>query len=75
MDLHVEMQGEEIVVTKPGTDFLLAYRKRTDSPNLVAGKSLLSRRRRAASFGLTNFRPQSPKRASSGGLCEPCQPR
>jgi hypothetical protein len=28
MDLHVEMQGEEIVVTKPGTDFLLAYRKR-----------------------------------------------
>jgi hypothetical protein len=26
---------QEIIVTKPGTDFMLAYRKRPDSPNLV----------------------------------------
>ena len=31
--------GDEIVVTKPGTDFLLAYRKRSDSPNLVLTRS------------------------------------
>jgi hypothetical protein len=28
-----------IVVTKPGTDFMLAYRKRPDSPNLVLTRS------------------------------------
>jgi hypothetical protein len=35
MNLHVELDGDEIVVTRSGTDFLLAYRKRPDSPNLV----------------------------------------
>ena len=30
-----EFDGQEIIVTKPGTDFMLAYRKRPDSPNLV----------------------------------------
>ena len=42
MDIKVEIDGEEIVVTKTGTDFLLAYRKEPDSPNLVrtrAGKA------------------------------------
>ena len=34
MELHVEILGEEILVTRPGTDFLLAYRKRPDSPTL-----------------------------------------
>jgi hypothetical protein len=29
------------VVTKPGTDCLLAYRKRPDSPNLVLTRSWL----------------------------------
>jgi hypothetical protein len=27
MEIEVELIGEEIVVTKPGTTFLLAYRK------------------------------------------------
>ena len=39
MDLHVELLGDEIVVTRPGTDFLLAYRKRPDSPTLKLTRS------------------------------------
>jgi hypothetical protein len=39
MDIKVEIDGEEIVVTKTGTDFLLAYRKEPDSPNLVRTRS------------------------------------
>jgi hypothetical protein len=39
MNFHVELDGDEIVVSKPGTDFLLAYRKRPDSPNLVLTRS------------------------------------
>jgi hypothetical protein len=38
MAIKVELDGDEIVVTKPGTDFLLAYRKRSDSPNLVLAR-------------------------------------
>ena len=29
MDLHVKFDGKEIIVTKPGTDFMLPYRKPT----------------------------------------------
>jgi hypothetical protein len=39
MHLKVEFDGDEIVVTKPGTDFLLAYRKRPDSLQLVLTRS------------------------------------
>ena len=39
MDIKVEIDGDEIVVTKTGTDFLLAYRKGPDSPNLVRTRS------------------------------------
>jgi hypothetical protein len=39
MDLKVKFDGQEIIVTKPGTDFILAYRKRSDSPNLVLTRS------------------------------------
>ena len=39
MDLHVKFDGHEIIVTRPGTDFILAYRKRPDSPNLVLTRS------------------------------------
>jgi hypothetical protein len=27
MDIEVNFDGEEIIVTKPGTDFMLAFRK------------------------------------------------
>ena len=39
MDLHVELLGDEIVVTRPGTDFMTAYRKRPDSPTLKLTRS------------------------------------
>ena len=39
MDLHVKFDGHEIIVTRPGTDFILAYRKRPDSPNFVLTRS------------------------------------
>jgi hypothetical protein len=39
MDLKVKFDGQEVIVTKPGTDFMLAYRKRPDSRNLVLTRS------------------------------------
>ena len=32
MDIEVKFDGEEIIVTRPGTDFMLAYRKRPNQP-------------------------------------------
>jgi len=39
MELEVKLDGEEIIVTKPGTDFMLAYRKNPDRPNLMLWRS------------------------------------
>ena len=39
MDLEVKFDGTEIIVTKPGTDFTLAYQKRPDSPMLKLTRS------------------------------------
>ena len=41
MDLHVKFDGHEIIVTRPETDMMTAYRKRPDSPNLVLTRSWL----------------------------------
>jgi hypothetical protein len=41
MNLHVELDGDEIVVTRPGTDMLTSYRKASDRPNLILTRSLL----------------------------------
>ena len=41
MDLHVKFDGHEIIVTRPGTDMMTAYRKRPDSPNLALTRSWL----------------------------------
>jgi hypothetical protein len=37
--LEVELIGAEIVVTKPGTDFWIAYAKPLDEPQLVMTRS------------------------------------
>ena len=37
VELHVELDGDEIVVA--GADFLVAYRKRFDSPTLKLTRS------------------------------------
>ena len=39
MDIEVKFDGTEIIVTKTGTDFMLAYRKRPDSPTLKLTRS------------------------------------
>ena len=39
MGLHVELLGDEIVVTRPGSDFMTAYRKKPDSPTLKLTRS------------------------------------
>ena len=41
MDLHVKFDGHEIIVTRPGTDMMTAYRKAPDRPNLVLTRSWL----------------------------------
>jgi hypothetical protein len=42
MDIEVKFDGEEIMVTKPGTDFMLAFRKRPDQLNLVLTRSWIA---------------------------------
>lgn len=39
VDIQVEVLGKEIVVTRPGTDFMIEYRKRSDSPTLKLTRS------------------------------------
>ena len=39
MDIEVKFDGKEIIVTRPGTDFMTAYRKRPDSPTLKLTRS------------------------------------
>jgi len=71
MDVHVELEGDEIVVNRPGTDFLLAYRKTPDRSNLAwpeAGWSLRPLHRRSTNSERTPFRQRSARRASWGGL-------
>ena len=73
MDLHVKFDGHEIIVTRPGTDMMTAYRKRPDSPNLALTRSWLdptTTSPESASFEPKHFKQRSPRRASSGGLCE-----
>jgi hypothetical protein len=41
MNLHDELDGDEIVVTKPDSDMMIAYRKAPDRPNLVLTRSWL----------------------------------
>ena len=39
MDIQVKFDGKEIIVTKPGTDFMVAYRKSADSATLKLTRS------------------------------------
>jgi hypothetical protein len=41
MNLHDELDSDEIVVTKPDSDMMIAYRKAPDRPNLVLTRSWL----------------------------------
>ena len=39
MDIEVKFDGEEIIVTRAGSDFMMAYRKRPGQPNLALTRS------------------------------------
>ncbi len=41
-EISVEVQGASIIVTKPGTDFVLIYEKHPGAPNLVLTHSWVS---------------------------------
>jgi hypothetical protein len=43
MDIKVELVGDEIVVTKPPSSFLIAYRKSHDEPRIVMTRSSMGR--------------------------------
>ncbi len=63
MDIEVKFDGEEIIVTRPDTDFMLAYRKRPDQPNLVLTRSWVEPT--VASPQISEFRAQAWQAALS----------
>jgi hypothetical protein len=57
VELVVVLDGDEIVVTKPGTLLLLAYRKSVDEPRLVVTRSSVTRT--PSTIAITEFRAQA----------------
>jgi len=57
VELVVALDGDEIVVTKPGTLLLLAYQKSVDEPRLVVTRSSIIRTR--STTAITEFRAQA----------------
>ena len=41
-DLRVDVHGDSIIVTKPGTDFAVTYEKHADTPHLLLTHSWIS---------------------------------
>ena len=41
-ELRVEVQGDSIIVTMPGTDFSVTYEKSADTPHLILTHSWIS---------------------------------
>ena len=56
-DLQVDVEDDEIVVTKPGTRYLLAYRRSNDQPRLVMTRSWMGPTTTAP--GINEFRAQA----------------
>ena len=71
MDLHVKFDGHEIIVTRPETNMMTAYRKAPDRPNLILTRSWLEPTRSSpeiANFAPTPFRPQVSKARELGWI-------
>jgi hypothetical protein len=62
-EMRVELEGDEIVVTKQGTRYLIAYRKSIDRPQLVITRSWMEPTTTAA--GINEFRTQAWQAANS----------
>ena len=72
MYLHIKFDGHEIIVTRPGTEMMTAYRKAPDRPNLILTRSwgnptIMSPE--ISEFRAHAFQAATRKRASWGGLC------
>jgi hypothetical protein len=52
--LRIELEGEEIVVTRPGTTLLLAYSKSSELPQLALTRSCI--KPNITSPGISDFR-------------------
>jgi hypothetical protein len=57
VELRVSVEDDEIVVTKPGTTFLLAYRKSAEQPRIVLTRSWM--KPIIASPAINEFRSQA----------------
>ena len=63
---------KEIIVTKPGTDFMVAYRKSADSPTLKLTRSWVGPHITSpaiSEFRSHALRQRSARRANWDGLC------
>ena len=69
MDLHVKFDGHEIIITRPGTDMMTAYRKAPDMPNMVLTRSWLDPH--IMSPEISEFRAQAFQAAVSKALRAP----
>ena len=70
MDIEVELMGDEIVVTKPKTSFLLGYRKSIEEPRLVLTRSRMPPMSLAAAseFGAVAFHAAIDKARELGWI-------
>jgi hypothetical protein len=73
-DLGVEVQGDSIIVTMPGTDFSVTYETHGDTRHLVLTHSWISETVTTPDVfqisALAPLRPLSPKRESWAGSSE-----
>ena len=60
-DLGVEVQGDSIIVTMPGTDFSVTYEKHADTRHLVLTHSWISEA--VTTPGVSNVRARASKAA------------
>src|SRR4029077_18898844 len=65
MNIEVKFDGVEIIVTKPGTDFMLAYRRRPDQPNLVLTRSWIDPEPPSPAEATRNENPRSTRQRGS----------
>jgi hypothetical protein len=66
MDLHVKFDGQEIIVTRPGTDMMTAYRKAPDRPNLILTRSW--EKPTVMSPEISEFRAHAFRQSARAGL-------
>ena len=69
--IKVKFDGKEIIVTKPGTDFMVAYRKGADNPTLKLTRSWVGPHfptQRSAQFRSSAFKAAVSKARELGWI-------